>query len=75
MSYVLDRHGCRAISVTQAPPSGGVAGPRCLTLEMRETEIAALIRKGLLHPDSEHDGKAVRTARYTILDRHLGVGM
>jgi hypothetical protein len=44
-------------------------------LEVRETEIAAMIRKGLLHRESERDSKAVRTAFYTLLDRHLGVGM
>ena len=51
------------------------AGLRCLTLEIRETEIAALIRKGLLRPDSQYDGKAIRTAFYTLLDRQLGGGM
>jgi len=51
------------------------AGLRCLTLEVRETEIVALIRKGLLHPDRVHDSKAIRTALYAFLDRHLGGGM
>lgn len=51
-----------------------LAGLRCLTLEVRDTEIAALIRKGLLHPDSRYDGKAIRTALYTLLDRQLGGG-
>ena len=48
------------------------AGLRCLTLEVRETEIVALIRKGLLRPDSRHDDKAIRSAFYSLLDRHLG---
>jgi len=48
-----------------------LAGLRCLTLEVREAEIAALIRKGLLRPDS----MAVRNALYSLLDRHLGSGM
>ena len=51
------------------------AGLRCLTLEVRETEIAALIRKGLLRPDSRQDNAAVRNAFYSLLDRHLGGGM
>ena len=51
------------------------AGLRCLTLEVREAEIAALIRKGLLCPDSRHDRTAVRNALYALLDRHLGGGM
>ena len=51
------------------------AGLRCLTLEIREAEIAALIRKGLLRPDSRQDNAAVRNALYSLLDRHLGGGM
>ena len=51
------------------------AGLRCLTLEVREAEIAALIRKGLLRPDSRHDSMAVRNALYSLLGRHLGSGM
>ena len=52
-----------------------LAGLRCLTLEVRGSEIAALIRKGLLRPDSLHDSMAVRDALYSLLDRHLGSGM
>ena len=51
------------------------AGLRCLTLEIREAEIAALIRKGLLYCDSQQDSTAVRNALYLLLDRHLGGGM
>ena len=51
------------------------AGLRCLTLEIREAEIAALIRKGLLRLDSRQDNDAVRNAFYSLLDRHLGGGM
>ena len=40
------------------------AGLRCLTLEIRDAEIAALIRKGLLRPDSRQDNAAVRNALY-----------
>ena len=52
-----------------------LAGLRCLTLEVREAEIAALIRKGLLRQGSEHDSKALRTAVYSLLDRHLDCRM
>ena len=51
------------------------AGLRCLTLEIRDAEIAALIRKGLLRADSRHDRTAVRNALYSLLDRNLGGGM
>ena len=51
------------------------AGLRCLTLEVREAEIAALIRKGLLRPDGQYDGEAIRAALYILLDRHLCGGM
>ena len=48
-----------------------LAGLRCLTLEVRETEIAALVRKGLLSADSQTDAKAIRDAFYSLLDRSL----
>ena len=48
-----------------------LAGLRCLTLEVRETEIAALVRKGLLRADSQNDDSAVRDAFYSLLDRSL----
>ncbi|MFM2444332.1 MAG: hypothetical protein RJB09_1518 [Pseudomonadota bacterium] len=41
-------------------------------LEVREAEITALIRKGLLRPDSGQDSTAIRGAIYSLLDRHLG---
>ena len=41
------------------------AGLRCLTLEVRDSEIAALIGKGLLSPSSPQDNTAVRNALYT----------
>jgi hypothetical protein len=48
-----------------------LAGLRCLTLEVRETEIAALVRRGLLRADSQNDENAVRDALYSLLDRSL----
>jgi hypothetical protein len=48
-----------------------LAGLRCLTLEVREAEIAALVRKGLLRADCQNDESAVRDAFYSLLDRSL----
>jgi hypothetical protein len=44
-------------------------------LEVQETEITAPIRNGLLRPDSGQDSTAIRSALYSLLDRHLGGGM
>ena len=46
-------------------------GLRCMTVELRETEIDALIRRGLLEEDTRNDLQAVRTAFYGFLDRAL----
>jgi hypothetical protein len=48
-------------------------GLRCLTIEVRETEIDALIRKGLLRAEMRNDQNAVSEALYAYLDRTLGV--
>ena len=47
-------------------------GFRCLTVELRETEVDALIRKGLLKADARNDRGAVCEALYAYLDRTLG---
>ena len=47
-------------------------GLRCLTIELRETEIDSPIRKGLLKPEARHETKAVVEALYAHLDRTLG---
>jgi hypothetical protein len=47
-------------------------GSRCLTIELRETEIDALIRKGLLKSETRNDPSAVSKALYALLDRTLG---
>jgi hypothetical protein len=47
-------------------------GLRCLTIELRETEIDALIGKGLLDSEMRHDLRAVCAALYTHLDQTLG---
>jgi hypothetical protein len=48
-------------------------GLRCLMIELRETEIDALIRKGLLKPETRNDPSFVSEALYAFLERTLGV--
>jgi hypothetical protein len=48
-------------------------GLRCLTIELRETEIDALIRKGLLKSETRNDPSAVSDALYAFLDGTIGV--
>lgn len=47
-------------------------GMRCLVLEIRATEIDALIRKGLLKAEMRNDVNAIREGLYEHLDRTLG---
>ena len=47
-------------------------GLRCFMIELRETEIDALIRKGLLAAENRHDYEAVQSAFYAFLDHALG---
>jgi len=47
-------------------------GLRCLTIELRETEIDALISRGMLKADARNDADAIRDALYALLDRSLG---
>jgi len=47
-------------------------GLRCLTIELRETEVDVLIGKGLLHCEMRHDPRAVCAALYAHLDKTLG---
>jgi hypothetical protein len=46
-------------------------GLRCMTIELRETEIATLIRKGLLSNDARNDLNAARNAFDSFLDKTL----
>jgi hypothetical protein len=46
-------------------------GLRCMTIELRETEITALIRKGFLKEVVRDDLRAVKSAFYGFLDRTL----
>jgi hypothetical protein len=47
-------------------------GLRCLIIELRETEIDALIRKGLLKPETRNNPTVLREALYALLDGTLG---
>ena len=46
-------------------------GLRCISIELRETEIDLLIRRERLARDSRADLAAVRKALYGFLDDHL----
>jgi hypothetical protein len=46
-------------------------GLRCVTIELRETEIDVLIRRGRLAGDSRGDLAAVRKALHGFFDDHL----
>jgi hypothetical protein len=48
-------------------------GLRCVTVEVRETEIEALIRIGFLRAEMRNDPNAVSEALYAYFDRTLGV--
>jgi hypothetical protein len=47
-------------------------GLHCLTIELRATEIDALIRRGLLQSVARNDQGAIIGALYAHLDRTLG---
>jgi hypothetical protein len=47
-------------------------GLRCLNIELRVTEIDALIKRGLLKSETRNDLRAVKEALYAYLDHTLG---
>src|SRR5262249_6509050 len=47
-------------------------GFRCLIIELRETEIDVLIRKGLLPAENRQDYASVQSALYAFLDDTFG---
>jgi hypothetical protein len=49
-------------------------GLRCMTIELLETEIATLIRKGLLSNDARNDLNSARNAFYSFLDKRAPEG-
>jgi hypothetical protein len=48
------------------------SGIRCLTIEIREAEVAELIRRGLLRRETRNDRNSIIGALYAHLDRTLG---
>ena len=46
-------------------------GLRCLTIELRATEIDALINRGLLMAETRNDAQSVLNALYAFFDRTL----
>jgi hypothetical protein len=46
-------------------------GLRCLMIEVRESEIDALVRAGLLERDTRNDANAIIDALYAHLNRTL----
>jgi hypothetical protein len=63
--------GSRAAQRMRAHRSRRQAGLRCLTIELRETEIAELIRKKLLDAGARNDLRAIRSAIHLHLDDTL----
>jgi hypothetical protein len=67
-------------SVTRSPAAERMRAHRerrrlgisCLTVQLFDTEIGALIGKGLLKADTRNDPDAVREALYAFLDSTLG---
>ena len=47
-------------------------GLRCLTIELRVTEIDALVRNGFLKTDARNDLRSIEIALYEFLERTLG---
>ena len=47
-------------------------GLRCLMIELRETEIDGLIRRGLLKSEMRNDTDEILTALYTLFERTIG---
>jgi hypothetical protein len=47
-------------------------GFRCLIIELRETEVDVLIRKGLLPAENRQDYASVQSALYALFDDALG---
>jgi hypothetical protein len=45
---------------------------RCLTIEVRDEEVNALIKRGLLASAARSDREAIKTAIYSHLDKTLG---
>jgi hypothetical protein len=46
-------------------------GLRCVTIEIRDSEVDALVRRQLLKPERRSDPNAIIDALYVFLDRAL----
>ena len=46
-------------------------GLRCVTIELRETEVTELIKRGLMEADARNDVHAIRNAVHRHLDESL----
>jgi len=46
-------------------------GLRCVTIELRDSEIDTLARMGLLRPEMRNDANAISEALYAYFDRTL----
>ena len=46
-------------------------GMRCLRVELRDTEVDALVQKGLLKAEARSDQNAIADALYDYLERTL----
>jgi hypothetical protein len=44
-------------------------GLRCIVVQLRETEIDALVQKGMLKPEMRNDTPAIQTAIHAIFDK------
>ena len=72
-------HPISAEPVTRSPAANRMRahrerrknGMRCVTLELRDTEIEALISKDLLKAQDRADTTAIAEALYTYFDREL----
>ena len=65
----------RAPSVVAAGDRGRAvakAGLLCATIELRETEVAELVKRGLMKADARHDIHVIRSALHRHLDESLG---
>jgi hypothetical protein len=47
-------------------------GLRCLRVEMRETEVDALVRRGFLKSEARNEQNAVLEGLYRFLEHNLG---
>ena len=47
-------------------------GLLCVTIDLRETEVTELIKRGLMEADARHDVHAIRNALHRHLDESLG---